>query len=173
MTKDMARLGVTLLLICGIAGLGLAVVYDATKPIIDQRAQEDALEAAKDAIPGADEVVEQVKDGTTYYLGKRGGQIVGAAMKLQSLGYNKGTPIEMVVGIDITGKVTKVTITYMAETPGIGSRVGDPSFLAKFVGADPREVDGIANATFSSRAVIDGVEKAVEFLGSIVASPGR
>ena len=111
MTKDMARLGITLLLICGIAGLGLAVVYDATKPIIDQRAKEDALKAAKDVLPGAEEIVEQVKDGTAYFLGQSGGKTAGAAMKVQSLGYNKTAPIEMVVGVDATGKVTKVVIT--------------------------------------------------------------
>ena len=169
MTKDMARLGITLLLICGLAGLGLAVVYDTTKPIIEQRAQQDALKAALAVIPGAQEVTEEVIDGKAFYLGKSGGQVVGAAMKLQATGYNKTNPIELVVGVNGEGKVAKVVITSISETPGIGSRVNDPAFLDRFIGADPNKVDAISNATFSSSAVKAGVARAVEFLGPIVA----
>lgn len=167
----MVRLGITLLLVCGIAGLGLAVVYDQTKPVIEKRAVEDALAAAKAAIPGADQIVEQSKDGVTYWLGQTAsGETVGAAMKLSSTGYNGSTPIEMVVGLDTEGKVTKVTITNLAETAGLGSRVKEESYLAKYAGVtDPKEVDVISGATISSKAVQAGVGRAIEFLSEFVA----
>lgn len=171
MTKDMVRLGITLLLVCGIAGLGLAVVYDQTKPVIERRAMEDALAAAKAAIPGADQIVEQSQDGVTYWLGQTAsGETVGAAMKVSSTGYNGSTPIEMVVGLNTEGKVTKVTITNLAETAGLGSRVKEESYLAKYAGVtDPREVDTISGATISSKAVQAGVGKAIDFLSQFVA----
>jgi uncharacterized protein with FMN-binding domain len=166
----MARLGITLLLICGIAGLGLAVVYDQTKPIIEKRAVEDALTAAKAAIPGADEIVEQTKDGVTYWLGKSGGETVGAAMKLTTTGYNGSSPIELVVGLDATGKVSKVIITSIAETAGVGSRIKDDAYLAKYTGvSSSKEVDTISGATISSKALQAGVTKAVDFLSEFVA----
>ena len=170
MTKDMARLGITLLLICGIAGLGLALVYDQTKPVIEQRAREDALAAAKAAIPGADQIIEETKDGVTYWLGLSAGKTVGGAMKLSTTGYNGSSPIEMVVGLDDQGKVTKVTITSLAETAGLGSRVDDTAYLAKYSGvSDPKEVDVISGATISSKAVRAGVAQAIEFLSEFVA----
>lgn len=171
MTKDMVRLGITLLLVCGIAGLGLAVVYDQTKPVIEKRAIEDALAAAKAAIPGADQIVEQSKDGVTYWLGQTAsGETVGAAMKVSSTGYNGSVPIDMVVGLDTEGKVTKVTITNLAETAGLGSRVKEESYLAKYSGVtDPKQVDVISGATISSKAVQAGVGQAIEFLSQIVA----
>ncbi len=166
----MAKLGITLLLICGIAGLGLAVVYDQTKPVIDQRAKEDALAAAKAAIPGANEIEEQTKDGTTFWVGKSGSDVVGAAMKLQATGYNGSNPMEMVVGVDRSGKITKVVMTSNNETAGLGSRVKDEAYLAKYIGAaDPMKVDTVAGATVSSRAVQAGVTKALDFLSSVVA----
>lgn len=170
MTKDMARLGITLFLICGIAGLGLAVVYDQTKPVIEQRAREDALAAAKAAIPGADQIVEETKDGVTYWLGLSAGKTVGAAMKLSTTGYNGSSPIEMVVGLDETGRVSKVTITSIAETAGLGSRVKDDAYLAKYVGvSESKEVDTISGATISSKAVRAGVDRAIDFLSAFVA----
>jgi len=167
--NEVAKLGITLMLICALAGLGLAAVYAKTKPVIEQRAAEDLLNAAKEAIPGATTIEQNEKDGKIYWVGKAGNGIVGAAVKVESQGYGS-SPIEMMVGVDLKGKVTKVSIISLSETPGIGTRVKNESFLSKFVGVeDPSKVDGISGATFSSRAVIGGVSKAVEFLSSIVA----
>jgi len=167
----MVRLGVTLLLICGVAGLGLAVVYAQTKPVIEQRAKEDALAAAKDALPGADAIQEDTKDGEVYWLGSSGGKPVGAAIKLSVTGYNGSNPIQMVVGLDTQGKVTKVNITSIAETAGVGSRIAEPSYLARYNGVTAaREVDTISGATVSSSALQAGVTKAINFLSPIVAS---
>lgn len=167
--KEVAKLGVTLMLICAVAGLGLAVVYAATKPVIEQRAKDDMLKAVKEVLPGASEIEEQQKDGQAYWLGKDGSTVVGAAMYLESKGFGQ-SPMKLIVGVDKTGKITKVSILELSETPGIGSRVNSPEFLSKFSGVeDPSKVDGISGATFSSRAVIGGASKASSFLRAIVA----
>lgn len=166
--KEVAKLGITLALICAVAGLGLAVVYAKTKPVIDERAQQDILNAAKEVIPGATSVEQMEKDGTVYWIGKDGDKVTGAAIKVESQGFQN--PIEMMVGVDSEGKIAKVKIIALSDTPGIGTRVKDESFLSRFVGAEgPSKVDGISGATFSSRAVIGGVSKAAEFLSGIVA----
>lgn len=167
--KDILKLGITLMVICALAGAGLAVVYANTKPVIEQRAKEDLVRAAREAIPGADTIEQQEKDGVVYWIGKQGGEVVGAAMKVSSQGYGSN-PIEMIVGVDRQGRVTKVTIISISETPGIGTRVKDEAFLQSFAGIDdPSKVDGISGATLSSRAVKGGVQKASEFLSAIVA----
>lgn len=170
MAKDMVRLGVTLLLICGLAGLGLAVVYAQTNPVIEQRAKDDLLAAAKAAIPGADTITEQTKDGQTYWVGESAGTLVGAAMRVTSTGYNKSEPILMMIGLNTKGEVVSVGIVTINETPGIGMKVRDKAFLSQFPGeANPNSVDNVSGATFSSNAVKSGVGKAIEFLAPIVA----
>lgn len=170
MAKDMVRLGVTLLLICGIAGLGLAVVYAQTNPVIQQRAKDDLIAAAKAAIPGADTITEQSKDGNTYWLGQTGSATVGAAMRVVATGYNKSDPIQMMVGMDTKGNVVSVSIVSINETPGIGMKVKDKAFLSQFPGkTDPSSVDKVSGATYSSQAVKSGVGRAMEFLAPIVA----
>lgn len=172
MAKDMVKLGVTLLLICGLAGLGLAVVYAQTNPVIEQRAKDDLVAAAKAAIPGADNITEQTKDGQTYWVGKSGGTIVGAAMRVTSAGYNKSEPIQMMVGLNTKGEVVSVGIVTINETPGIGMKVKDKAFLSQFPGkADPNKVDGFSGATLSSNAVKSGVRQAMDLLRPIVVTP--
>ncbi|HPT35743.1 MAG TPA: FMN-binding protein, partial [Bacillota bacterium] len=169
--KQVAKLGLTLALICAVAGLGLAAVYAKTKPIIDKRAEEDILNAAKEVIPGASAIEEHELDGARYWLGKKGSEIVGAAMQVEAQGYGS-EPIQMMVGVDTDGKITDVKIVSMSETPGIGTRVKDEAFLSRFRGTDnPAGVDGISGATVSSGAVKAGVNKALTFLTAVVA-PG-
>jgi RnfABCDGE-type electron transport complex G subunit len=170
--KQVVKLGLTLALICAVAGMGLAAVYATTKAIIDKRAEEDLLNAAMEVIPGASAVEQQELDGARYWLGKKGSQVVGAAMQVEAQGYGS-EPVEIMVGVDTDGTITEVKIVSMSETPGIGTRVKDEAFLSRFRGtANPAEVDGISGATVSSGAVKGGVSKALSFLSSIVA-PGE
>jgi RnfABCDGE-type electron transport complex G subunit len=165
--KNMGRLGITLMLVCVVAGFGLAAVYAKTSPVIEKRAAEDLLAAVKAAIPGAEETTEETKDGETYWIGKKAGQTVGAAMKVSSAGFRE--PIELMVGFDAEGKVSSVAIVTLNDTPGIGTRVNDKAFLDKFIGAEnPMGVDGIAGATVSSSGIKGGVKKAVDFMAGIL-----
>ncbi|MGI6661765.1 MAG: FMN-binding protein [Bacillota bacterium] len=171
--KQVAKLGLTLALICAVAALGLAAVYAKTKPIIDKRAEEDLLNAAREVIPGASAIEQQELDGTRYWIGKKGSELAGAAMQVEAQGYGS-EPIQMMVGVDTDGTVTDVKIVAMSETPGIGTRVKDEAFLSRFRGnSDPAGVDGISGATVSSGAVKGGVSKALSFLSAIVAPGGE
>lgn len=167
--KDIARLSLTLMLICVVAGAGLAMVYAKTKPVIEERAREDALNAAKDAIPGAVFVEEYERDGRVFWVGSDSVRTMGAAMKVSSQGYG-ATPMEVMVGVCMEGRVTRVAILSHSETPGIGSRVANRSFLDRFSGSlDPATVDGITGATVSSGAVKSAVSEAVQFLACAIA----
>ncbi|HHX27830.1 MAG: FMN-binding protein [Bacillota bacterium] len=167
--KNMARLGITLMLVCAFAGLGLAAVHAMTSPIIERRAQEDLLAAVKAAIPGAEEIVEETKDGETYWLGKKAGETIGGAMRVSAAGFRE--PIELMVGFDAEGKISSVAIISLNDTPGIGTRVNDKAFLEGFVGVEnPMAVDGVTGATVSSSGVKGGVKKAVDFMAGVLGS---
>ena len=170
--KQVAKLGLILALICAVSGFGLSAVYAKTKPIIDKRAEEDLLNAAKDVVPGASSIEVEEQDGVSYYLGKDGSEVVGAAMQIQAQGYG-ANPIQMMVGVNADAEITKIKIVSMGETPGIGTRIKDEAFLSNFVGTDsPQGVDGIAGATVSSGAVKGGAAKALSFLAGIIAPGG-
>jgi electron transport complex protein RnfG len=64
-----------------------------------------------------------------------------------------------------------VEIISLSETPGLGSRVDDAEYLAQYSGmsvnkvpALGEDVDAISGATISSRAVLSGVQKALNAL---------
>lgn len=167
--QQILRLGLILACICALSGVGLAAVYNTTKPIIDKRAEEDLLNAVKEVLVEASTIEQHEKDGKVYWVGKAGSEVVGAAMQVESQGYGS-EPIKMMVGVDSSGKITKVEIMSLSETPGIGSRVGSEEFLSRFSGVEnPAAVEGISGATVSSGAVKGGVASAVEFLKTVVA----
>ena len=61
----------------------------------------------------------------------------------------------------------------LSETPGLGSRVQEAAYLDQYKGQSGtltlgEDVDAIAGATVSSRAVLNGVNRAVEILNRTV-----
>ncbi len=83
-----------------------------------------------------------------------------------------GGNIGIMVGINLeTGDLVGMGVTTSAETPGVGSKVAEPWFKAKFNGLskdtifkvkkDGGDLDAISGATLSSRAVANGLEKAM------------
>ena len=73
----------------------------------------------------------------------------------------------MVVGISADHKIVGVSITALSETPGLGSRVADRSYLDGYAGLYGMiklgdGIDAISGATISSRSVLTGVNRALE-----------
>ena len=75
----------------------------------------------------------------------------------------------MVVGVDLAGTVTGVSIVSMAETSGLGDNAKKESFRSQFVGGsgqlavtkDGGTIDALTGATVTSRAVTSGVNTAI------------
>lgn len=92
----------------------------------------------------------------------------GVAMHVQSKGYGKD-PLKMLVGINPDGTVAGVKIISTSESPGIGTKVEPADYLSKYIGKsgeqkvrkDGGDIDEIAGATISSRAVAKGVTTAL------------
>lgn len=138
------RLGITLTIVCVISAGLLSMVYLLTKPLIEIN-DKRTLELAKQEVLGGKE---------------------GKALVVAPRGY--GGKIEMLVGVDSSGKVTGVKILNHTETPGLGANIVRPDFLKQFVGksaGDPiepkKDIDAITGATISSKAVCMGVKEAL------------
>lgn len=165
-----------LTIICGVAALALAQVYNVTKEPIEQAERNEQLKAIKAVLPPYDndplkEVEKHEYEGAEYEfcVGKKAGEIVGRAVKVKSeAGY--GGAIEIMLGIGPDAKITGIYILKHAETPGLGAKIVEKSFTEQFVGKslakskicvkkDGGDIDQITGATISPRAVCLGVRQ--------------
>ena len=174
---------ITLFVVTMCAALALGGIYIATKEPI-ALAQEAKTEAALKAVVASDvtfDATEQVKhgvaDGDTIRLNKllSNGELVAYAVETFSRNGYDPTPIKIMVGFSLDGKITGTSLISHKETPGLGTKLGEPKFADQFIGKDPKtfslvvkkdggEVDAITAATISSRAFCEAIESALELL---------
>ncbi|HHY52403.1 MAG TPA: FMN-binding protein, partial [Clostridiales bacterium] len=66
------------------------------------------------------------------------------------------------IGMDAEGKIVGIKMMTNNETKGLGSRVGEPAYLQKYVGlaGDPDSVDSISGATKTSNALKNSLRAA-------------
>lgn len=99
-------------------------------------------------------------DGITSIIKDENGQL---AFEIVTDGYAKNG-LHVLVGIDTDGAVTGVSIITIGETPGLGTKVNDKTFLDKFKGINdsPEKVDNVTGATYSSKGMKKAVSLALE-----------
>ena len=167
------RLTGILLAICAVVSLLLAVVNSATEPIITAMQAEKTAKAMAQVLQ-ADEYVPVTVSApgvTGVSEAKTGGSTVGHVVEVTANGF--GGAINMVVGVDINGAVTGVSVIKHSETGNIGTKVvADSAVLGRFEGMslDKGEItvnsgdnrfDGVTGATVSSKGVTAGVNAAL------------
>lgn len=197
MLKEAAVLfGITLL-----AGLLLGFVYELTKEprrIQQEKAVQEACIAAfpeaeeqgielqfetADFAPGAElaaELAETNVEIGAVFVAYDSGALYGYVVESASTkGY--GGTIVLYVGVGTDGNVRGVSITEIAETPGLGmeapnvltpqfqGRKAESFVFTKTGAAAENEVDAISGATITTRAVTNavngGLKSALELLG--------
>jgi len=109
------------------------------------------------------------KEKLTYAV-SRGGEILGHTVVHTVQGY--GGPIELVVGIRTDGTLAGVHVGGDAfrETEGLGAKAKEPAFTDQFQRKQlpltlGKDIDAIAGATITSRAIVDGVNDAASAHG--------
>lgn len=164
--RDILKLSLILALICAVAGAALAATQSITSKIIEEREAEALTKALGELLPDADKFEQVEAEGATYYVATKGGKPVGAIMIAAGKGY--GGAINLLVSIDMAGKVQIVRVTGHKETAGIGERVETPTFLGQFVNKSPadkltvgQDIVAASGATVSSRGVTAGVKQAL------------
>ena len=178
-TAFILRLAVTLLLICAVVAAVLAAVNSYTAPIIAKQKEEKTQLAIEAVLPGGGEAVE-FEDATGMVTALYASDS-GWAVQVTTNGF--GGAIDMMVGIDKTGNVIGISIISHAETPSLGAVAAEDNaageaFRSQFAGLsgtlavskDGGTVDAISGATITSRAVVEGVNAALQCVAREVRS---
>ena len=183
-----AKLTGTLLGLTAATALLLGIVNYVTAPVI-AAAEEEKKAAAMEQVLQADEypAVEGFSaDGVTVttgagsatvtalYTATAGGADVGYVAEVTTNGF--GGAISMVVGVDLEGYVTGVSVVDHGETQGVGSKVvGNQAVLDQLVGmtgeitvkTGDNKFDGVSGATVSSKAVTAGVNAVLSVVSGL------
>ncbi len=144
-------LAIKLFIICLVVALGLSALNYVTEPVIAELTETAKKEAMTSVLPGC----ELSKVNENVYLGTIDGNIVGYAVNVVTQeGY--GGAIEMIIGFDQNYAITGVEYISMSETPGLGTRAKEESFVAQFLGQPAKEfteIEALTGATITSKAV--------------------
>lgn len=168
MNKEILKLGLILFIICGISTALLAGLNSVTAPIIAENDAALQEEYRKEVLPEADAFLE-ISDG--MFKGTKNGETVGYAVNAAKNGYDG--PVKIMVGITKDLKISGIKILSHSETAGLGAKCTEPSFLGQFEGKSgglkivktapsDSEIQAISGATRTTRAVVGGVEEAIE-----------
>lgn len=166
---------ITLVIIALVTSVLLVVTNDATKDKIALLQEESNRAARQEVLPNADDFEESAIniDGTDYIYWKANND-AGYVFSTQFKGY--GGPVVVMTGISSGGKVMGVKITEQNETPGLGQKALDASFTDQYIADLPEngfevtkqgaaadnEIDALAGATITSRAVTNSVNLAID-----------
>ncbi len=166
--------GKLMLITCVVATL-IAVINLFTEPVIAANEQAAKNEAIMQIFPDATEIkpMSETLNGalpeniTEVYAVYQAGLPLGYCVDTYGMGF--ADKISMIVGIDADIRITGSRILTISDTPGIGLKVAEPTYLDTYVGITyPAEfaegsADAITGATYSSRGILEGVNAALSF----------
>jgi len=163
--KSVLAICLPLILICMAVALMLSAVNMLTKDIIAANAAAEKQNAVLAIFTDAAAASLYEKTETEeIYLATQNNELVGCCVSLSENGF--GGAISLLVGLDTNGQVSGIEIVSMAETPGIGSKTKNDTFLNQYKGNEPfvigENIDAISGATISSRAITRAVNRALE-----------
>lgn len=125
--------------------------------------------------PLADRItIKQEKDHVSIYPWVEAGKVRRVAMEGTGRG-GYGGDVIVIAAVDLeSNRIHGVRVTQHKETPGVGTRAMEPSYLNQYVKLSIKEeiklkkeggqVDAITGASRSSAAIADGVDQAVKFV---------
>lgn len=182
--KEYIRLGLTLLIISAIAAGALALLNSATAPIIAENAKlasygkyfevlgenVDIEEVPEEELAKIQENYPEIGAVLTY---ADAGEAAGYIFTTKSSGY--GGEMENAIIINNDGTIAGYRNLSNSETPGFGKAIEEESYYSRYDGKSiansdslvlgsaggENEIEAITGATISSKAVLDGLNKAV------------
>ncbi|MEL0454923.1 RnfABCDGE type electron transport complex subunit G [Flavobacteriaceae bacterium SZ-1-7] len=172
---------VSLLLITLISGFALGFVNDLTIEPKAKAKLEKKINAIKQVLPefNSNPVEDLIKvkletatDSIEVYPAFSNGEFVGAAVTGFSEKGFSGL-VKIMVGFNPDGSIKNIAVLEQKETPGLGTKMKDESFLQQFRDKNPKayslkvkkdggDVDALTGATISSRAFTEATEMAYE-----------
>ena len=135
-----------------------------TSAELESRRQQQVREQLGNIFPEIDDF--DYNEESEVYTLSAGGGTIGYAFLAIGAGYSGD--IAILVGLEDAETVKGIVIISQQETPGIGDRITGSDFMDQFAGLginavafrqDGGQIDGLAMATISSKAVIDTVRE--------------
>jgi len=185
--REMIKMVFVLAVICGFSGAVLSFTNKATQEQRENQllkfVQGPSIQSVfaniqYDNEPINDRVVLKMgedKEGNPVekivFPARKGGALVAVAYSASGSGY--GGMIDVMVGMDMEGKLTGISVMTHSETPGLGARVTEAGFSEQFrgLGFDNGEIagdiDGISGATISSKGVVTAVNQAAKIFPKV------
>ena len=177
--KDFIKTSLTLFVLTLVAALCLGLTNIFTQTKIEQNIMSEREADMRKIIADADDFTK-VSDYSPQpqslvreiYTAKKEGEVIGYAVMSEVQGFSGA--LSLVVGIDTAGAVIGYEVMQSTETPGLGSKVAEEPFKSRFTGKNDilkltkspapgtSEISAISGATISSKAVLDGVNAAIE-----------
>ena len=151
-----------------ITALLLSCVNALTVNKIAENAEREKAEAITSIFPDAksNSQLDVTFEGmSAIYKVNADENMLGYVAEVNPLGF--GGEMTVMVGVNADGTVAGVKLISHSETPGLGSRVEDSTYLGQYIGKDkstlePKtDIDIITGSTISSTAILDAVENAV------------
>ncbi|UKM65236.1 RnfABCDGE type electron transport complex subunit G [Flavobacteriaceae bacterium GSB9] len=170
---------VSLLLITLISGFALGFVNDLTIEPKAKAKLEKKINAIKQVLPEFNNnpvkdlkkvKLETATDSIEVYPAYNNEEFVGAAVTGFSEKGFSGL-VKIMVGFKPDGSIRNIAVLEQKETPGLGTKMKDESFLQQFRNKNPNtfnimvkkdggEVDALTGATISSRAFTEAAHMA-------------
>ena len=171
----------TLLVITLIAGFTLGYVNELTIEPKAKAKLDRKIKAIKLVLPEFDnnpiKAIRKIhngksKDSIELYPAFKNQEFIGAAVTGYSdKGYNG--LVKIMVGFTVDGRIENIEVIEQKETPGLGTKMKNKSFLQQFQGKNPNtyilkvskdggDVDAITGATISTRAFNESVKMAYQ-----------
>ena len=174
--REFIQLAGILTLISVLSAWSLSYTYTVTQPVIEANRYKKRVEAIAAVLPPFDnqpakekKVITNSKQETVeFYIGKKNNQVTGVAFRTFAKGY--GGQIAIMIGVTPQGKIHGIDILNQTETPGLGAKITQKSFIQQFRGKDLEksrwevkkmkgDFDQVTAATISSRSMIEGVKE--------------
>lgn len=167
---------IILTVICAVSAAGLAGTNALTAKRIaeaDKKAEQKAMSRIIKAQNYTQAVIVINGVENIYYIAENE-DTYGYIFTSSHNGY--GGPVKVMTGVDLDGKVIAIEVLSASdETPGLGQNVTKKTYWEKFKGLSEKAVVGnggnveaVTGATFSSKAVAECVNDALDMYKAIV-----
>ena len=182
-TKNNATLGAVLvglklLLICAIIAGLVSFVYAVTADVYAENLK-GTKESAVGSIFGKEGRLPYTElkktESATVSAVYDGEALLGYCVEVKTAGF--GGDIELMIGYNTDGSIRGVNVVSHSETPGLGSKSADAAHLDQYKGTSgaltaDEDIDMIAGASVTSKAVLAGVNLANAALAEVLGTGG-
>lgn len=182
--NESTKMIIVLVIVSLLSATSLSIVYEKTKPIIEENKLGELRSSLKEVIPAANrfeennelkEIISEEREGIkkVFDAYNKNNEKIAMALLMDTIGF--GGTIKILVGVDNSKEISGVKILEHLETPGLGERITENEFLEQFVNKpmtlQGNEIDAITGATISSTAVIDTITGNVNRISKYIEEP--